>query len=91
MDLQSALLNWLQIKTVAEARPEDQAAKETSDFFEVILKEDHKLERFEITNVDETTYFVEYVKEGKVETQKFDRMMIDVLLEEINSNPKYNE
>ncbi len=33
MNLQDTLFNWLQISIVAEARPEDGAARETKDFF----------------------------------------------------------
>ena len=33
MRLDDALFNWLQIQIVAEARPDDNAAAETRDFF----------------------------------------------------------
>ena len=36
------------LKIVYDHRPDDRAAKDTLDFFEMILKEDHHLERFEI-------------------------------------------
>ncbi len=37
MNLQDTLFNWLQISIVAEARPEDGAARETKDFFRAHL------------------------------------------------------
>jgi hypothetical protein len=91
MKFSDALFNWLQIKVVADARPDDKAAKDTVDFFSEILQEDHKLSRFEVTETDETKYVVTYETEGSVKTQTFDKELVDQLLEDINSNPKYNE
>lgn len=91
MNLQNALFNWLQIKTVSEGRPDDQAAKETLDFFEVILTEDHKLTNYEITTVDDTMIHVRYEIDGKNKVQMFSRESVEQLLEDIHSNPKYNQ
>jgi hypothetical protein len=91
VQLQDALMNWLQIKLVADGRPEDNAAKETLSFFEEILKEDHGLELFTIGNADDTMYHVTYEVEGKKKTQLFDRERAEQLLVDINANPKYNE
>ncbi|HEY0827256.1 MAG TPA: hypothetical protein VGE40_04105 [Bacilli bacterium] len=91
MTLQETLFNWLQIRTVSIARPEDNAAKETCEFFEQILSEDHKLTYFEVTRTDETMYHIQYELEGKKKTQMFQKELVDKLLEDINSNPKYNE
>jgi hypothetical protein len=91
MNLQSALFNWLQIKTVSDARPDDHAAKETLDFFEVILKEDHNLSSFEVSKTDDTMYTLRYEIEGKSKMQMFDRESVEQLLEDIKSNPKYNQ
>ncbi|MCZ8511202.1 hypothetical protein O9H85_01855 [Paenibacillus filicis] len=90
MNLRDALFNWLQIRIVAEARPDDLAAAETRDFFEVILREDHRLKEFQATN-DETMYRIRYVLEGTPKLQMFDRESAEQLLSDINSNPKYNE
>ncbi|MDQ1912962.1 hypothetical protein RAC89_21440 [Paenibacillus sp. GD4] len=90
MNLQDALFNWLQIKIVAEARPEDLAAKETQDFFEVILKEDHQLKQF-AAEADETMYHIRYETESGAKRLMFDRETAEQLLTDINSNPKYNE
>ncbi|XOK58947.1 hypothetical protein ACJ7K1_20520 [Paenibacillus elgii] len=91
MNLQDAVFNWLQISIVAEARPNDLAASETRDFFETILREDHRLERF-IRTAGEETYIVEYEEAGGARhTKRFDRELAEQLLTDINSNPKYND
>lgn len=91
MRLEDALYNWLQIKIVVDARDDDHAAHETLQFFDTILQEDHKLESYTVTEADEFTYAVNYVQGGQNFTLKFDREAASKLLEDINSNPKYNE
>lgn len=91
MTLQDALFNWLQIKIVSDARPKDQAAKETLEFFEQILQEDHQLAAFSIAQIDETMYFVRYEQDGNGKKQMFDREHAEQLLTDIQSNPKYNQ
>ncbi len=91
MNLRDTLFNWLQMKKVAEARPDDRAAQETLDFFETILKEDHHLERIEVVEADESTYHVRYEAAGEASKHMFDKQLTDRLLEDINSNPKYNQ
>jgi hypothetical protein len=90
MNLQTALFNWLQIKTVADARPTDDAAKKTVDFFAEILRDDHKLTNFEVTFTDATMYHVSYESNGVKKKQMFDRETVDQLLHDINAEPKYN-
>lgn len=90
MNLHDALFNWLQIKQVSAARPEDQAAKDTLDFFETILAEDHHLANVHVAKIDETMYHIQYEADGETKQQKFHRELADRLLEDINSNPKYN-
>ena len=91
MTRQDALFNWLQIKLVADARPDDHAAKETLAFFEEILREDHQLVNFHIARMDDTMYYVHYEVDGTAKKQMYDRELADKLLEDINSNPKYNQ
>lgn len=91
MRFEDALFNWLQIKVVADGRPDDGAAKETESFFRSILSEDHGLESFAVAGVDDTMYRVVYVKDGKKKTQLFDKEAVEQLLVDINGNPKYNE
>lgn len=90
MRLEDAIFNWLQMKVVVDARQDDGAASETLAFFDTILQEDHKLESYTITEPDEFTYVVNYVQDGQNFTLKFDREAACKLLEDINSNPKYN-
>jgi len=90
LKLQDALFNWLQIRLVADARPDDRAAQETLDFFADILRTDHRLDEFEIIKTDDTMIHLRYVQEGKAKTQMFDREHAEQLLHDINANPKYN-
>ncbi|MFD0692776.1 hypothetical protein ACFQZT_01585 [Paenibacillus sp. GCM10027628] len=91
MKLQDALFNWLQMHIVAEARPDDEAARETRDFFAVILEEDHLVSNFHIMDQgDSPAIFIAYEQEGISKKQQFDRESAEKLLEDINSNPKYN-
>ncbi|RAV19766.1 hypothetical protein [Paenibacillus contaminans] len=89
MTLQDALFNWLQIKIVSDARPDDFAAKETLDFFELILTEDHQLTSFRIAAEDATMIHVQYEAGGKSKKQLFDLESSRQLLADIESNPKY--
>ncbi|PYI54613.1 hypothetical protein [Paenibacillus flagellatus] len=91
MKLQDALFNWLQIRLVAEARPDDNAAKETESFFAEVLRDDHRLTDVRIASTDDTMVHVRYVHEGKTKTQMFDKEHAEQLLHDINANPKYND
>lgn len=91
MKLQDALFNWLQIRLVSDARPDDRAAGETVDFFAEILREDHQLQDVRIVRTDETMVHIRYVQDGKPKTQMYDREHAEQLLHDINDNPKYNE
>ena len=90
MNLNDALFNWLQIKTVAEARPDDDAARKTVDFFEEILRDDHQVTNFQVTNSDLTMYYVTYEVNAVKKKQMYDREQVDQLLNDINAEPKYN-
>lgn len=90
LNLHDALLYWLQMKVVATQREGDRAAQETLSFFEVVLTEDHSLSNVHISTVDDDMYYVEYEQEGDVKSQRFPRELVEKLLDDINSNPKYN-
>lgn len=91
MKLQDALFNWLQIHIVAEARPEDLAAKDTEAFFAEVLREDHHLRSFHIESRDEEVLYLHYeTNEHEKATLRFDRELAGKLLTDIHSNPKYN-
>lgn len=87
--MEDALFNWLQIHIVAKARPEDRAAQETADFFYEIVSEDHLLK--ELTyEVDDTSYTVKYTLDGTSHGKRFDRIAVEQLLRQIESEPRYN-
>jgi hypothetical protein len=90
MKLEDALFNWLQIKLVADARQDDQAALDTLVFFEQILTEDHGLSSFVITKIDDTMIHLKYEKDGRSKLQLYPRELGEQLLTDIESNPKYN-
>ncbi|GIQ67987.1 hypothetical protein DUZ99_05240 [Xylanibacillus composti] len=92
MKLQDALFNWLQMKIVAAARPDDWAAGETLAFFEEILHEDHELDELDMKAADEETIEVNYRdKAGSMQTMRFPREMAEKLLTDIQAEPKYNQ
>ena len=90
MRFEDALFNWLQIQIVAEARPDDHAAKETRDFFLEILTEDHGVTSIAIEQKDDTMIHVRYEREGRGKKQLVPREAGEQLLADISSNPKYN-
>jgi hypothetical protein len=90
LQLHDALFNWLQIKLLADARPEDEAARQTARFFEQMLSEDHQIDSVRIAANDAAAYIVEYVNSGIAKRQKFDREAAEALLRAIESDPKYN-
>lgn len=90
MQLQDALYNWLSIKMVTQARPEDHAARDTYDFFDEILREDHRIEHVDIDRGD-TMYHVHYRIDGETHAKQFPIELIDALLHSIEAEPRYNE
>ncbi|CAG9619862.1 hypothetical protein [Sutcliffiella rhizosphaerae] len=84
--IQDTLYNWLTIKVVFEARPEDKSAKDTMELFEGILLEDHKLSNIIVTK-EEPMYFVAYEKDGERHKVRFPIELIDVMLEQIQNEP----
>lgn len=90
MNLQDAMYNWLSIKVVADKRKTDQAAQDTSSFFEEILTEDHGLTDIEI-ELTPDYYVVKYQKNDQLESKKFPIELIDALLLSIQNEPKYNQ
>jgi hypothetical protein len=89
MQLQDALYNWLTIKRVVEARPDDAAALDTYEFFNEILEEDHGIEKTEIKQ-DDMMYYIHYWIDGEEEKKRFPIELIDALLHSIETEPKYN-
>ncbi|MGG1514900.1 hypothetical protein ABE504_05775 [Paenibacillus oryzisoli] len=91
MKEQDAFFNWLQMHIVAEARPDDGAAKETLDFFQVILTEDHGVTELDVEITESSDLaIIRYVQRGEAKTVQFDLESAAKLLEDIRSNPVYN-
>lgn len=91
MNLEDALFNWLQIQIVADRRPDDQAAKQTAEFFLSILEETHHLSDVRIVPKGEDLLQVFYVKDNTEGKKTFDRRLAEQLLADIEANPKFNE
>lgn len=86
MSLQDIVYNWLTIKVVVDARPDDMAAVETKEMFEELLAEEHGIHELEV-NVDEEMYYVDIEKDGKLKTYRFPCDLIEVMLDQINDEP----
>lgn len=86
MSLQDLIYNWLTIKVVVDARPEDTAAAETKNMFEGLLAEEHGIDHPEVILEDEV-YSITVEREGKPKTYKFPRDLIEVMLDQINDEP----
>ncbi|WP_040948407.1 hypothetical protein [Gorillibacterium massiliense] len=89
MDLESALFNWLQIKIVADGRPDDPSAQDTATFFDQILREDHGITSIR-TEVSEDLIAIFYELNGEEQRKRFDRTYAEKLLHDIESEPRFN-
>ncbi|WP_040204756.1 hypothetical protein [Neobacillus jeddahensis] len=89
--LQDALYNWLTIKVVCDARPDDIAAIETRTFFEEMLTTQHHVSAVNTTS-DEVMYYLSYQQGEDTKTVKYPRELIEIMLNQINQNPeKYQD
>jgi hypothetical protein len=84
--IQDALYNWLTIKVVAEARPDDQAAQETLQLFQKILEEQHRLENI-LVEKNEVMYSVTFMKDGIEKQLKFPIELIEAMLQQMEQEP----
>jgi hypothetical protein len=87
MSLQDKLYNWLTIKVVVEARPEDTAAKDTMNMFEQLLAEENGIQSPEVT-MDEDMYYIEVNTNENQKTYRFPRDLIEVMLDQISNEPE---
>lgn len=85
--VQDVLYNWLTIKTIAEARPFDEAAQETYRLFHTMLYEEHYLKNVEVEK-REDMYIVTYEKEGENKFARFPLELIDCFLNQIEKEPE---
>lgn len=84
--VQDSLYNWLTIKVVSDARPEDLAATETEEMFLRILKEEHGITDL-IINKEEEFYDLSYRLKDESKTTRFPRELVEGMLEQINESP----
>ncbi|PFE05855.1 hypothetical protein COE15_03145 [Bacillus cereus] len=85
--VQDTLYNWLTIKTVAEARPNDAAAQETYLLFHDMLHEDHQLSDVEVEK-KEDMYLVTYKRGGEKHSTRFPVELIDCFLDQMRQEPE---
>ncbi|WHY79196.1 hypothetical protein QNH20_08710 [Neobacillus sp. WH10] len=85
--LQDALYNWLTIKVVCDARPDDLAAKETQDFFEEMLTSQHHVSNIDISK-DDVMYYVSYQQGEETKKARYPRELIEIMLNQINQEPE---
>lgn len=85
--LQDSLYNWLTIKIVCDARPDDSAAKETLDLFDDMLISQHHVSEIEITT-DDVMYYVSYKQNGENKKTRYPRELIEIMLNQINQEPE---
>ncbi|MFE0507829.1 hypothetical protein ACWF7H_26100 [Peribacillus butanolivorans] len=84
--LQDALYNWLTIRVVCDARPDDSAASDTEMFFMQILKKDHQVIIDSVSKI-EPFYFVEFLIGDEMKKQRFPIELIDIMLDQIQLEP----
>ncbi len=85
--LQDTLYNWLTIKIVKDARPDDTAAVETEKMFSDMLIDEHELSDIEIEK-DEGMYYILYNINGERKKARFSRELIEIMLDQINQEPE---
>lgn len=87
--VQDTLYNWLTIKVVCDARPDDTAARDTLNLFEEMLA-DLNLSNIEVTT-DVVMYYVSYQQGEETKKTRFPRELIEVMLQQINQEPEKYE
>ncbi|MCM3114084.1 hypothetical protein M3610_02115 [Neobacillus sp. MER 74] len=87
--VQDTLYNWLTIKVVCDARPDDTAARDTLHLFEEMLA-DLNLSNIEVTT-DVVMYYVSYQQGEETKKTRFPRELIEVMLQQINHEPEKYE
>jgi len=85
MKLQDAVYNWLTIKVVAHARPDDTAAQETEQFFADLLREDHAVEQIAYTKEDDV-YTVTFAVNNEASTFRFPAELVETMLDHCYKN-----
>jgi hypothetical protein len=87
--VQDTLYNWLTIKVVCDARPDDTAAQDTLNLFEEMIAELH-LSNIEVTK-DDVMYYVSYQQGEETKKTRYPQELIEVMLNQINQEPEKYE
>ncbi|MBT2736282.1 hypothetical protein [Bacillus sp. ISL-7] len=87
--VQDTLYNWLTIKVVCDARPDDTAARDTLNLFEEMIAELH-LSNIEVTK-DNVMYYVSYQQGEETKKTRYPQELIEVMLNQINQEPEKYE
>jgi hypothetical protein len=87
--VQDTLYNWLTIKVVCDARPDDTAARDTLNLYDEMLA-DLNLSNIEVTT-DVVMYYVSYQQGEETKKTRFPRELIEVMLQQINQEPEKYE
>ncbi|MFP5105176.1 hypothetical protein ACSU6B_00165 [Neobacillus sp. C211] len=87
--VQDTLYNWLTIKVVCDARPDDTAARDTLNLFEDMIAELH-LSNIEVTK-DDVMYYVSYQQGEETKKTRYPQELIEVMLNQINQEPEKYE
>ncbi|WP_409305287.1 hypothetical protein [Peribacillus sp. SCS-155] len=86
--LQDAVYNWLTIKVVCDARPDDTAAADTLNLFQQLLQDEHHVASIKV-NREEPFYFVDIqTKQEEHKKLRFPIELIDVMLEQMIAEPE---
>ncbi|MFC4320325.1 hypothetical protein [Litchfieldia salsa] len=85
--IQDALYNWLTIKIVADARPDDHAAIETYELFDQILIKEHGVTDIKIIK-DDTFYHLSYLLQDEPKKTRFPIELIDIMYNQIEQEPE---
>ncbi|MBT2726064.1 hypothetical protein J7E63_03805 [Bacillus sp. ISL-75] len=87
--VQDTLYNWLTIKVVCDARPDDTAARDTLNLFEEMIADLH-LSDIEVTK-DDVMYYVSYQQGEETKKTRYPQELIEVMLNQINQEPEKYE
>ncbi|RKD24070.1 hypothetical protein BEP19_06580 [Ammoniphilus oxalaticus] len=87
MNLYDTLFNWLQLKIVADHRPNDEAANISANHMQKVLVEEHHVEITEVKQ-ESGKYLIHYVKDGDQEIQEVQQELAEMLLQFINDAPE---
>lgn len=87
MNVHDSIYNWLTIKVVTDARPEDEAATETEEMFLQMLKNDHGINEIQYEKAD-LFYHVSYRDNEDSKSTKYPIELIEVMLKQILAEPE---